>query len=90
MSVEGAGGSSITISISGITNIVNCSAVAGVDEAVRARHAPQRFLTRGGRWAVCQHSGGGMAHFHVACSAGVNMGLARDVEGAFCAQSRLH
>ena len=47
MAVFGEDDSSITIFISGGTTIVNCSVVAGVDVAVRARHAPQRFLTRG-------------------------------------------
>ena len=48
MYVYGEGDSSITISISDGTTIAHCSAVAGVDVVVRARHAPQRSLTRGG------------------------------------------
>ena len=53
MYVHGLDGSSITIFISGGTTIDNCSVVAGVDEAVRARHAPQQFLTRGAGGGGC-------------------------------------
>ena len=73
--VDGTADSAITVTISNGV-ITSCSAVAGGDAVVRARHAAQRGPSLGG-------AGGRQAcGVRVACGVGVRMRLAWRGEGA--------